>query len=663
MQNKLIETVNEILPHLGIQKTKPPEADALFEEMPADEQMDLLLRNSGARKRTVQLHGEWYKDGAGPLLGETSQGLIALIPGVFGGYRYKDRRSGKSIRVSKKTAKAIDEFAYCFYPPLSASSAGKITLKDILRFMFQVTPKSLYSIYLLFLLLVIVTGLLRPWVYNIFFTLVIPGKNHLLLISTMALLFGVSFSLFLMAVCRDLLLSRCSSQISLKAEAAFMDRMLELPVSFFKKFNEGELADRVSSASQFCGIVFEYVISALVSALFSLIYISQILKYAPPLLFPSLFFIAVNLLIFLAAVCSCADILDRRYEKQAGLNGFVFELLSGIETIKCFGAEKRALGQWEKRYAALAKLYYRLPFIVTCYPALKMLTAAAAGIVNFVIASRSGLGAADFVSFMISFGILNGMLTSVTRSVEYLAGLKPLLKFLNPLMDQEREIQSMKEPVTALEGDIVLENISFRYTENGPPVLDHFSMRVGKGGYAAITGKTGSGKSTIFRLLLGFEKPQNGEILFDGRNINSIDVKSLRRNIGSVLQTSSLFQGTVFENIALNVPELTLEEAWEVCETAAIAEDIRALPMGMYTVVCEGASNFSGGQQQRLLIARALAPHPKILLLDEAVSALDNITQRKIEDALSRLRITRIIIAHRPSSVRNCDSITTLEGG
>jgi ABC-type bacteriocin/lantibiotic exporter with double-glycine peptidase domain len=217
--------------------------------------------------------------------------------------------------------------------------------------------------------------------------------------------------------------------------------------------------------------------------------------------------------------------------------------------------------------------------------------------------------------------------------------------------------------VTRLTGAIELNNVTFRYREDMPPVLDNLSLKIRPGQYVAIVGKTGCGKSTLMRVLLGFETPQKGAVYYDGRDLDTIDPRSLRRKMGVVTQDGQLFQGDIFANISISAPQLTLEEAWEAAELAGIADDIRDMPMGMLTMISEGQGGVSGGQKQRIMIARAIAPKPKILIFDEATSALDNVTQRQVSNALDSLKCTRIVIAHRLSTIRNCDRILLIDGG
>ncbi len=255
-----------------------------------------------------------------------------------------------------------------------------------------------------------------------------------------------------------------------------------------------------------------------------------------------------------------------------------------------------------------------------------------------------------------AFSALAGIAISV-------ASIRPVLEMAEPILKAEPEVAVQKQPVDRVSGRIEMSHVTFRYDENTPYVLSDLSLTIKAGEYVAIVGRTGCGKSTLVRLLLGFEKPEKGAVLYDQRDLNSIDPRSLRKHIGVVIQNGQLFQGDIFSNITISAPQLTLKEAWDAAETAGIAQDIREMPMGMQTMISEGQGGISGGQKQRLMIARAIAPKPNILIFDEATSALDNRTQKQVSDALDRMGCTRVIIAHRLSTIRNCDRILVMDKG
>ena len=284
-------------------------------------------------------------------------------------------------------------------------------------------------------------------------------------------------------------------------------------------------------------------------------------------------------------------------------------------------------------------------------------------IILYYLAVKSRVGPSGYFAFSAAYGRVMGAFSSLAGIAISVAGIPPVLEMAEPILKTEPEITAGKEVITQIRGNIELNHISFRYEENTPLVLDDLSLKIRSGEYVAIVGRTGCGKSTLVRLLLGFEKPEKGAIYYDGHDLNTIDPRSLRRKMGVVTQDGQLFQGDIFSNITISAPHLTLNEAWEAAEIAGIARDIREMPMGMNTVISEGLGGISGGQKQRLMIARAVAPKPAILILDEATSALDNKTQKQVSEALDRLKCTRIVIAHRLSTIRNCDRILLIDKG
>jgi ABC-type bacteriocin/lantibiotic exporter with double-glycine peptidase domain len=283
--------------------------------------------------------------------------------------------------------------------------------------------------------------------------------------------------------------------------------------------------------------------------------------------------------------------------------------------------------------------------------------------VLYYIAVNSGVDQSNYYAFTAAFGAVMGAFSSLSDIALSVGKIRPILEMAEPFLKTEPETSNNKEMVTKLTGGIELNNVYFRYNEKSPYIVKNMSLKIKAGEYVAIVGKTGCGKSTLMRLLLGFEKPEKGAIYYDGKDLNNLDLSSLRHRIGSVMQSGGLFYGDIFSNIVISDPHLTLDEAWEAAEIAGIADDIREMPMGMNTLIYEGQGGVSGGQKQRLMIARAIAPKPKILMFDEATSALDNKTQKQVCEALDKMGCTRIVIAHRLSTIRHCDRVFVIDGG
>ena len=350
-------------------------------------------------------------------------------------------------------------------------------------------------------------------------------------------------------------------------------------------------------------------------------------------------------------------------EKGAKQSGLSFALISGVQKIKLAGAEKRAFAKWARAYADAVEPSYNPPFLIKANTAISSAISLIGTIVLYYLAVQTRVSPSEYIAFNTAFGSVTAAFASLTGVALSVARIKPILEMAEPILKTQPESSENRSMVTRLNGSIELSNVYFRYNDHMPYVVDGMSLKIKAGEYIAIVGATGCGKSTLIRLLLGFETPEKGAIYYDGKDMSKLDLRSLRRRIGTVTQDGSLFQGDVYSNIVISAPQLTLDEAWEAAELAGIADDIRAMPMGMHTVLSEGQGGISGGQRQRLMIARAIAPRPKILMFDEATSALDNKTQKQVSDALDTLRCTRIVIAHRLSTIRNCDRILVLDKG
>ena len=357
------------------------------------------------------------------------------------------------------------------------------------------------------------------------------------------------------------------------------------------------------------------------------------------------------------------EISKIRTNRSSKLYGLVLVLLRGIQKIKLCGAEKRAFAKWAKMYKNYADAEYNPSFLVKVIPAINKVIPMASNVILCYVAGVNNVFQTNYYSFMLSFSIISGAILAVSKFAKDFSEIKPLIDLVSPILRTIPECSESKKVIKKLNGSIELNQVSFRYSRTSKLILDNISLKISAGQYVAIVGRTGCGKSTLMRLLLGFEKPQKGVIYYDGQDMDKIDLKSLRRNIGSVMQNGRLMQGDVFSNIVAAAPWLKLDDAWSAATLAGVDEEIKEMPMGMFTIISEGSGGLSGGQKQRIMIARALAPNPKVLFFDEATSALDNITQKKISDALGNLNKTRIVIAHRLSTIKNCDRIIVLHEG
>ena len=626
-----------------------------------DERIDRLCRQSGTMYRKVQLTKGWYKSAFGVLLGTLDTGeQVALLPGTFSGYYYHEPGSGKQVRIDAKAAEKIQPEAIFFYRPLPQ---GKLTVADLVRFIVGIFDRRDYILILLAAAAATLVGMLPTWANAIVFSEVIPSGQMDLIAPIAALLVGVAVSSMLIQSCRNLVMARVSTKLQVTAEAATFSRLLLLPTSFFKQYASGNLASRVSQVTTLVQQLTSLALGSGLTVIFSITYIYQISLYAPVLVLP-----AIAVAVIQAALTVVATILAARRNREAmkanaTLSGSVTALLNGVPKIKIAGAEDRAFARWAHDYAKWARLTYNSPVFERILPAIVSFVGLLGNIVIYYNAGVSALSVADYMAFNIAFGQVTAATAALAAMAGQIAQIGPMLEMVSPILEAEPEVSDDKPSVDRLTGAIEVSNISFRYEEKGPYIVRDLSFKVKPGEYVALVGKSGCGKSTILRMLLGFEEPERGSIFYGPYAVNKVDLRSLRQSIGVVMQDGKLFLGDIASNITISNPNATLDDAWEAAEIAGIADDIRKMPMGMQTMVTEGSGSISGGQRQRIMIARAVCGKRRILMLDEATSALDNITQKHVADSLEKLKCTRIVVAHRLSTVKHCDRILVVDGG
>ncbi len=651
------DAIEEILKFYHVRASELPEN---IEDL--NEQLEYLLRPHGIMRRTVILDKGWYKDAIGAMLAvRKSDGLpVALIPAGMAGYTYYDADSGRYIKINGRNESLFEEEAIAFY---SSFPLRKLGIADLMRYIIHTLSISDFVMVGLATLAVTLIGLLTPKLTNLMFSDVLESGSVRVLISLAVFMVCVSASSIIAGGIKTLLLARVSTKTDLAVQAASMMRVLSLPAGFFKDYSAGELSSRAQHINSLCSMLVSTVLSTGLTSVFSLVYISQIFKYAPMLVVPALAVIAATVICSIVTMFVYMKNSKKRMEFAAKESGLSYSLISGVQKIKISGSEKRAFAKWAKLYAQEAKLTYNPPLFLKINSALNLAISLAGTIIMYYFAAAGGVSVADYYAFTAAYGMVSGAFISLASMTMTVAGIRPVLDMAKPVLEAEPEIAEGKRVVERVSGGIELNNVSFRYSDSMPNVIDNLSIKIRPGQYVAIVGSTGCGKSTLMRLMLGFEKAQKGAIYYDGRDISKLDLKSLRRRIGVVMQDSKLFSGDIYSNITISAPWLTLDEAWEAAELSGIADDIRRMPMGMHTVISEGSGGVSGGQRQRLMIARAIAPKPKILMFDEATSALDNITQKKVSESLDNLKCTRIVIAHRLSTIRSCDRIIYLENG
>jgi len=504
-----------------------------------------------------------------------------------------------------------------------------------------------------------------PLATGIVFDSIIPeGEKSALL--QIALILGASaIAAMLFQLTSSIAAMRNEGKIDGSLQAAVWNRLLSLPVPFFKQYSAGELAMRAMGISQIRMILSGTTLNTILSGIFSVFTFALLFYYDARLAWIAAALVVLAVLIIGYLGYRKVSLERQILEVSNHISGMMLQLIGGVTKFRVAGAEKRAFGRWAREFHRQRKLAFRgksvanvLTVFNTVFPVLSSMI-----IFYAMISLAKPMPAGQFIGFYSAFTTFILSMVALSDALIGVNLIIPLYQRLRPILETLPEDDTSKINPRTLTGSIEVSHVSFRYREDGPLVLKDVSFEIKEGDYVALVGTSGCGKSTLFRILLGFEKPETGEIYYDGQDLAKLDIRAVRRQLGVVLQNGQLMTGNILSNIIGTNHRLTIEDAWEAARMAGIEEDIREMPMGMFTIISEGASTISGGQKQRLMIARAIVNKPRIIFFDEATSALDNRTQAIVSQSLDKLQATRVVIAHRLSTIMNCNKILVMDQG
>ena len=619
-----------------------------------------LTETMNIASRPVLLEGEWYRDAIGPYLGRTQDGQIVAILPKGNHYEYFDAAQGKRIRVNRQTAANLQTEALYFYVPLPA---GKLTLGELYRYMLKALTAWDYVQLIGATALASILAMTLPAMTQLVFSGLIPSGRVSLVLPVLFLLVFSVLSTHLVNLLKTLAVGVVNIRVGASLQSAAMARVMAMPAGFFKEHASGEIASQLGSIDNLTASTVKAVFSSGLTGLFSLIYIAQISAFAPALTVPAVIVLVLKTALSLACVMIGLKRANQRVRTQSKLSGRMLTIINGLQKIRLSGAEKRVFAKWADEYKAVADLTYRQPKLLLYRQPLMGLVSLLGLVTIYYAAAASGVSAADYMAFSSAYGMVSGAFTALIGIVTVITEFGPMLNMMKPILETEPEMEPGKTVPGQLSGKISISHVSFRYNKDGPMLLDDVTLDIAPGEYLAIVGTTGCGKSTLMRLMLGFEKPEQGAIYYDDQDMKSLSLRGLRRRIGTVLQNGQLMSGSIFSNLSIVKPDMTNEEAWDALEKAGLADDVRRMPMKLNTMMGENGAGLSGGQRQRLLIARSLVGNPKVVFMDEATSALDNVAQAHAVRSLDALNCTRVVIAHRLSTIQNCSRIVVLEGG
>ena len=630
--------------------------------VPLEQQFSNILHTHGIMKRMVQLNDGWWKETSGPLLGRTQSGhLVALLPKWTGRSYYYINAEGIRQKVTRQRMEHdLEPEAYAFTKSLPLH---RLTKREVIAFILASANNHSLIYMCLAALVVVLLGMIVPMANKFVFDTVIPAGNPAALAPIAGLLTGAAVAVLLFSFIRNLYILRVENILEMNLHNAVMARLFLLPARFFHSHSSGELTSKMSNLTQLCQQVNESVVGALLSGALSIVYFIQVGIYGGRLLAPAAVLYVLQTLMVVLYFRTVVRLNQQFISKNDTLNGMECNLFAGIQKIKLTGSETRAYTQWLNRYTNTTHIIYNPRFLLRLFPSLLALMSVVNLLVIYYFTRRFSIETSNFIAFTSAFGMLTAALSEIIRQIPEMAKIGPQLDSIMAIAETEPEVSGPSAAISSLSGSIKISHLSFRYQEDMPLVIDDLSLNIKDGEYVGIAGASGCGKSTLLRLLLGFEIPLRGNISYDHYDLAKADKSELRRRIGSCLQNGRLFTGDIFHNITITAPWATHDDAWEALRMACMYDEVKALPMGLHTVITEDGGGFSGGQKQRLLIARALIGRPSILFFDEATSALDNISQKQVSDNLDRLHCTRLVIAHRLSTIRHCDRIIVLDKG
>ena len=663
----LVDACQQVLDALGFKaQLSNPLLAATGADPDLTQRMEALCRQAKVSQRRVNLDGaKWWKDISAPLLAfkespDAPAAPVALLRKAGGGYVIVDPTTGQKTALTQSSAQGLSRTALMFY---RAFDNEVISVAKLVRFGLQGTTTDLWRV-LVFGVLGGLLGLLTPTATGILIDSVIPSANTSQLVQMVLLLTTASISIAAFELTRGLAIFRVESRIDNTNQAAVIDRLLNLPVPFFRDYAAGDLAQRAFGIDSILRMLTSTVQTAIFGWLFGLFSFAYLFFIDIKLAFLATALVLVSLLITTAVNFFRLRLERQTYQVQGDIASLVFQILNGMAKLRGGGAEKRAFARWAEAFSKQKTLDFKIRSLANGMAVFDSGYIVLCSLLLFMVVAfyTTGISTGSFMAFNSAFGQFMAATLGMTSALTAALNIVPLYERAKPILTTLPEVNDQRAAPGQLSGAIELSRINFRYTSDGPQVLTDVNIRIEPGEFVAFVGPSGSGKSTLFRMLLGFEKPLSGGVYYDGQDLAGLDVQAVRRQLGVVLQNGKLMPGDIFTNIVGSAP-LSHDDAMQAVVMAGMEDDIKAMPMGLHTVIAEGAGTISGGQKQRLMVARAIVKKPRILLFDEATSALDNRTQAIVANSVSQLKATRVVIAHRLSTVIDADRIFVINAG
>ena len=622
-----------------------------------------IARVSHFAYREVVLTPGWQnRDSGAFIVTDSSKKNYVCMPRGTNSYTLYDIENGCTTPVSEKVAQGISAKAFMLYRPLPAR---KITWKDVFTFC-KGSIRAADVVWLVVLsVITALIGLLTPTISQKLYDEYIPLGALSILFQLGCVLGSFMIANVLFSIVKNLVTFRITAKMAYDVQSAMYDRLFNLPESFFRQFESADLSQRVMGAGGVINTVASVIISGIVAVIFMIVYLVRMISYSG-----KLSLIGVAMVLVYGALFYLINALALKHRKvSVELEGQtaskIYQYLNGISKIRIAGVEDRALYEYMKPYIRLRNNDEKQKSILNFGTVLALIVDSIFSLVLYIVIVKSSgnISVGAFIAFNSMFGAFTAYVLQIVQGLCELKSQKPSIDRLKPIIDAVPEFDEGKELPGDVSGAIEINNVTFAYSADAPNVLEGVNLKIRAGEYVGLVGPSGCGKSTLMKLLLGFEKPTTGKIYYDNKDIESVDKRELRKKMGVVLQDGKLISGSIFENITITSPKSNVNDVKAVVKAVGLEKDIDEMPMGLHTVLSEDCGTISGGQQQRILIARAIISNPKILFFDEATSALDNVTQSMVCETLESMDSTRIVIAHRLSTIIKCDRIIVMNAG
>ena len=631
-------------------------------EIPTDiYQLEETLYQQQIFFRELKLEGRWWATCSGKILAFTTDGDVPVIlTPHFSDYSFIDPKTGKRIYI-RKNADMIKPEAFALCYPLPDK---KITIRSFIWYALKQLNIYDYAYALLACLGVTLLTMFTPYVNKLLFNEVIPSGDSKQLMPIAILLFSAAAGLVMVQLTRNLIVVRMKDKLEYAMQAPLMSRLLMMPTSFFKKYAPGDLSNRILTVVRLSSQITEDMLSIMLTFMFTAVLFIQFFTYGGPLLYTGIFVLGLYMLIIYIQFYYWSKVQTNVNTSISKLKGLVFSLVSGAQKIRTNGAEIRAFRHWAMAYEPSDPFSSRHPLMFTISSSLSYNARLLPMIVTMLAAWHYGLGLSDYIAYCSVMLIATDAVEQFQSIIKEMSLLIPEIKLCEPILQTPSEVQANTMMLKDVSGNIDISGLKFRYNDDMPYLFNGLNLKINAGDYVALVGPSGCGKTTLVRLLLGFEQPESGSIFYDQHNLDDISKPSLRQNCVSIcLQDGNLVEGTIRDNILFGNTGLSDDDVWEAVRMVALEDDINRMPHGIDTYISADGQGVSGGQRQRIMIARAMIRKPRILFLDEATSALDNISQHIIAENLAKMKCTRITIAHRMSTIRECNRIIVLNNG